>query len=157
MDKVSINPSTVLVLQLFDNAYFMTATEEGGLIPISKDVAGVYHCFGDLAFAPKELQWKLFHQVAEELQPFKKNPVVILAPLPRYLASSCCDKSDHMPNRGRPDFKKKMEDDIFQCRANLKDFAFRAGFRRVKTISTWNITRKSGAAWADNVHLESSC
>jgi hypothetical protein len=55
-----------------------------------------------LAFAPKELQWKLFivfNQVAEELQEFKNNMVAMLAPLPRYLASSCCEKADHIPNR----------------------------------------------------------
>jgi hypothetical protein len=149
-----ISPKTILVLQLFDNAVYMTATDEGGLIPLSKDVAGKLHCFGELVFAPKELQWKLFSQVANDLKEFCSNTIVILAPLPRYLDVSCCSDEGHMPNRKNTDFKKKMEDAVFQCRANLKDFAFRSGMRRAKTISTWNLVRKQGATWADPVNLD---
>jgi hypothetical protein len=63
---------------------FMTAMKEGGRNP-----QGNFHCLRDLVFAPKELQWKLFTQVANELKGLRNNHVVILA-LPRYLNSSCC-------------------------------------------------------------------
>jgi hypothetical protein len=48
-----------------------------------------------------------------------------------------------------------MEDDILKCHSNLQDFAFRAGLMRVKTLSTWNLVRKHGPAWAHAIHLES--
>jgi hypothetical protein len=51
---------------VFDNAFYITSTEEGGLIPLSKDIDGIYHCFGELVLTPKELQWKFFQQVMEE-------------------------------------------------------------------------------------------
>jgi hypothetical protein len=62
-------------------------------------------------------------------------------------------KPDHMVNRCNPDFRKKLEDNIFQCKKDMKDFAFRLGFKKSKTISTWGLDRKTGLAWADPVHL----
>jgi hypothetical protein len=153
LEGMAVSTATTLVLQIMDNAFFMDATEEGGLIPLSKTADGKYHCFGDLAFTPKEMQWKLMQQAAKEISHLKANKLVILAPLPRYLEEGCCENKEHMPNRAEPDFRKKMEDHVFQCRASIKDFAFRLGFKRSKTISTWGIVRKAGAEWADQVHL----
>jgi hypothetical protein len=59
-----------------------------------------------------------------------------------------------MPNRSQGTFKKTMADNVFQSRASFKDFAFRMGFRRMKTLSSWGIVRKDGAVWKDPVHLE---
>jgi hypothetical protein len=112
--KCSIGEQTVIVLQCFDDAAFMTATEEGGLLPLSKDAQGVLHCFGDLVFIPKELLWKLFCQAADEPKEHKANVVVILSSLPRFMESSCCTNEEHMPNRAQKNFKKGMEDVIFQ-------------------------------------------
>jgi hypothetical protein len=53
---MSISSKTVFILQLLDNAVFIAATDKGGLIPLSKDIAGKYHCFGELVFALKEIQ-----------------------------------------------------------------------------------------------------
>jgi hypothetical protein len=66
----------VVWVQIFDNGVYMTATEEGGLIPLSKSIDGKYHCFGDLTFAPKKWQWK----VAGELKSLKNNTIIFLAP-----------------------------------------------------------------------------
>jgi hypothetical protein len=152
--ELEVTPDTVLVLQLFDNALFMTETEEGGLLPLSKDIGGNFHCFGDLVPAPKEMQWKLFSQVAEDISHLKNNKTVILAPLPKYLEVGCCDKEDHMPNRSQAGYRKKMEDAVYQSRTNLKDFAFRSGLRRAKTLSTWGLVKKKGVAWQDAIMLE---
>jgi hypothetical protein len=97
-----------------------------------------------MILAPKEL-WKLFEQLAAELSDFKKHAIVLLSPLPSYLGEACCADADHMPNRSLPTFKKELEDALFKCRANLKDFAFHCGLRKIKTISTWGVMRKKGA------------
>jgi hypothetical protein len=154
LSKHSVGAQTVIVLQCFDDAAFMTATEEGGLLPLSKDPQGVLHCFGDLVYTPKELLWKIFSQAADELKEHKSNVMVILSPLPRFMESSCCTNEEHMPNRMQKNFKKSMEDVVFQWRTHLKDFAFRQGLRRARTVSTWNLVRKGGATWADPLHLD---
>jgi hypothetical protein len=125
LSKCSIGEQTMIVLQCFDDAAFMTATEEGGLLPLSKDAQGVLHCFGDLVFIPKELLWKIFCQAADELKEHKANVIVILSPLPRFMESPCCTNEEHMPNRAQKNFKKGMEDVVFQWRTQLKDFSFR--------------------------------
>jgi hypothetical protein len=56
---------------------------EWGLIPMHKGADG--NVIGDLVGIPKEMQWKLYKQVELELEAYKNNPTVILAPLPRNL------------------------------------------------------------------------
>jgi hypothetical protein len=154
LKSITVNSSTVVVVQIFDNGVYMAATEEGGLIPLSKSIDGKYHCFGDLTFAPKEWQWKLFQQVAGELKSLKNHNITFLAPLPSYFEEGCCDNPVHMPNRSKPNYKKTMEDSVYQSRASFKDFAFQMGFRRMKVLSSWGIVKKDGAVWKDPVHLE---
>jgi hypothetical protein len=139
----TITSSTVLVIQLFDNGLFM---------PLRRDPDGKVHSDGDLTLAPKELQWRLFKQLHEELADYKDNMVVFLAPLPKFLDEPCCTASSHMRNFLNEDFKK-MEESVYQSRTNIKDFAFRLGYRKARTLSTWGIVKKAAATWADQNHL----
>jgi hypothetical protein len=149
----TITSSTVLVIQLFDNGLFMTATDEGELMPLRRDPDGKVHSDGDLTLAPKELQWRLFKQLHEELTDYKDTMVVFLAPLPRFLDEPCCNASSHMRNFHNEDFKKKMEESVYQSRTNIKDFAIRLAYRKARTLSTWGIVKKAGAIWADHNNL----
>jgi hypothetical protein len=89
LDKLQIGVNTVLVLQLINNGIYRVSTEEGGYIPMHKGVDGILHAIGDLEVIPKDLQWRLFEQVAKDLEKFKKNPLVILAPLLSYMETLC--------------------------------------------------------------------
>jgi hypothetical protein len=80
---------------------------------------------------------------------YKENMVVFLAPLPRFLDEPCCSASSHMKNFHNEDFKKKMEESVYQSHTNIKDFAFRLAYRKARTLSTWGIVKKAGATWAD--------
>jgi hypothetical protein len=115
LDKLKIGENTVLVLQLFDNGIFMVSTEEGGYIPMHKAVDGKLHAIGDREVVPKDLQWRLFEQVEKDIERYKKNPLIILVPLPSYMESPCCDKEEHMANRSRETFKQKLEEDTITC------------------------------------------
>ena len=69
--------------------------------------------------------------------------VVIISPIPRFLMRACCDNDNHIPNNRSPDYRRFLKDAIFDCRKNLKDFAFRLGMRRVKILGPWNAIRRS--------------
>jgi hypothetical protein len=153
LDKMQIGETMVLVLQLFDNGIFMVSTEEGGYIPMHKGVDGILHAIGDLEVVPKDLQWRLFEQVAKDLEMFKKNPMVILAPLPSYMEAPCCTKEGHMVNRSKESFKQKLEEDIYHVRLNLKNFAFRKGWKNTVTVSTWGRVKKLDRIWVDAINL----
>jgi hypothetical protein len=153
LDAVDYGPSTTFILQMFDDSFYMSATEEGGLIPLSKDLDGNLHCFGELVVAPKELQHKVFKQVAEEISKIKNNPIIILAPLPRYREQPCCNNPGHMANRGQAEFRKILDESVYQSRVNFKDFAFRYGLRNVRTVGTWSSVKRMVQPWADQIHL----
>ena len=80
--------------------------------------------------------------------------VVIISPIPRFLMRACSDNDNHIPNIRSPDYRRFLEDAIFDCRKNLKDFAFRLGMRRVKILGPWNAIRRLGdGIWVgDPVH-----
>jgi hypothetical protein len=102
-----------------------------------------------MVLAPKELQWKFFQQLAEELADLKSNSIIFAAPLPRYLDGACCEDEDHLGNRTQEDFSKKLEVEIYTARTNIKNSAFRCGFRNAVTLSTWG---RPGAADAGGIH-----
>jgi hypothetical protein len=118
-----------------------------------KGTDNIHHAIGDLVVIPKEMQWKLYEQVEQELAAWRMNPTVILAPLPRYLESPCCNLDHHMTNMKKEDHRKKMEAEVYKMRTNLKDFAFRKGRRNATTISTWGVVKRLDKIWADPVHL----
>ena len=55
------DPDCVVVFEMFDANFFLTRTEDGGMVPICKrDTNGEFHVDSDLVFAPKELQYSVF-------------------------------------------------------------------------------------------------
>jgi hypothetical protein len=47
-----------------------------------------------------------------------------------------------------------MEQEVYQARKNLKDFAFRRGRRAVVTVSTWGLVKRLEDVWMDQVKLK---
>jgi hypothetical protein len=131
----------------------MAAPKEGGLIPHCKNLDGTYHMHGDLILLAKDMQYELFKQLLKDIEKYKDNVTIFLAPLPRYMEDGCCSDSDHMPNRREPDFKTKLEAGVFGARRNVKDFAIRHGYRSTHTISTWGKVNKMTAVWKDPINL----
>jgi hypothetical protein len=149
---LTVGRKTAIVVQVFDSGLYMAAME-GSLIPPRKDNAGNYHIDGDLVLAPKELQWKFFQQLADELADLKTNSIIFAAPLPRYLDGGCCEDEDHVGNRTQEDFRKKLEVEIYTARTNIKNSAFRCGFKNAVTLSTWGAVKRTEDLWADPVQL----
>jgi hypothetical protein len=153
LKNLSIGNDTVLMVQVFDSGLYMVAPDEGGLIPNCKCVDGSYHMDGDLVLLLKDMQYDLFKQLDGELQNHKGKPIIFVAPLPRYLERGCCQEPDHMKNRAEPDFGKKLEEGVFAVMRNIKNSAFRHGYKRCVTLSAWGKVRKLESLWSDAVHL----
>jgi hypothetical protein len=145
---------TWIVVQVFDSALYMAAPKEGGLIPPCMRADGKIHVDGDLVMLSKDLQYEFFRQLDKELSGHKHLKTVFMAPLPRYYLESCCADPDHVGNRSQPEFQKKMEDGVFNARANLKNFAFRHGYRRSVAVSSWAKVRKQEELWEDQVKMK---
>ena len=86
------------------------------------------------------------------------RPIIIISPLPRFLLRGCCNSTSHIPNLSSPDYRRNLEDSIFDCRKNLKDFAFRLGMRNVRILGPWNgVCRLSNNIWSTDRSPFSVC
>ena len=147
----------VVILQLFDNCFFLAQTEDGGLLPaVREPVGGKFHVHGDLVFAPKELQYSLFNMVMPILDLVNHHLKIIVSPIPRYLRARCCLDTDHVSNLEEDSYQNNQEEAIHTCRKHLKDFAFRQGVRNLRVISPWSkLKLLEGNLWpTDPVHME---
>jgi uncharacterized membrane protein YgcG len=153
--SLEVKANTWIVVQVFDSALYMAAPREGGMVPPCRRADGSMHVDGDLIMITKDLQYEFFRQLDVELTSLKHQKVIFMAPLPRYYLESCCEDPEHVGNRSQPDYKKKLEDSVFTARANLKNFAFRHGYRQSQTISSWAKVRKLEEVWESPVRMKS--
>ena len=144
-----------VVIQMYDNSFYLAQPEEGGLIPaVRESVSDKYHVHGDSVFVPKELQYSTFILSKPILEAAAMHQIILASPLPRYLHESCCEDANHVSNLGEEDYKPRLEEAITSCRKNLKDFAFRHGLRNMRVVCPWtHVTRIVEDVWADPVHL----
>jgi hypothetical protein len=154
LGKLKIDSDTTLVFMVFDSGLFMVRTEEGAMIPPCRRADGAYHIDGALEFLGRDLQYRFFKQIMEEVADYKSNKMVFAAPLPCYLESGCCPDLDHVSNRKDANFRKTMEDAVYSSRQNIKNFAFRHGLRRSTTISTWGKIKKMEDVWDSPTRLK---
>ena len=145
---------SLVIFQLLDSSMYLARTEEGGLAPAKCGADGIYHVEGESTLAPKEFQYGIFQMIKPILEAAGARPIILISPLPRFLLKGCCDSSSHIPNLSSPDYRRNLEDSIFDCRKNLKDFAFRLGLHNIRVLGPWNAVRRLGDnIWsADPVH-----
>jgi hypothetical protein len=80
------------------------------------------------AYILYKMQYDLFKHLMSEIHEYKKNPLIFLAPLPRYLEEGCYSGQVHALNRKQADYKKqrkKQEEAVFAARQNIKNVSFR--------------------------------
>jgi hypothetical protein len=157
----SLPPATPIVLFCLDNSSFLAATEEGGMVPISKCVPGDkgYHVNGALVVAPERALQLSLDQLKRIVEEFPDYDFFIISPVTRYVANPCCTNTSHVTNFGDPDFLSSIISDLtklkFQLRKKLQpavildgiELACGAGCGREKVEQTLR------AGWAlDPVH-----
>jgi hypothetical protein len=86
----------IYVFQLYDNSFHMARTDDCIYLPHSKDSCGNYHVFGEAVLAPRDSQFEMFRASLPLLRKADGKRTVIMAPLPRYLYSRCCDDTGHV-------------------------------------------------------------
>jgi hypothetical protein len=97
---------------LFDpwaNCAFM-GTDETGLPSNAFKVGkgGHYHILGHLQAAPKQVFRVKLEAARDVIVACGEATVVLVAPLPRYLAGGCCDDASHITNLFTDDIKSEL-------------------------------------------------
>jgi hypothetical protein len=115
-------PGTPIVLFCLDNTSFLAATEEGGMIPISKCVTGDqgYHVNGALVVAPERALQGSVEQLKRIVEEFSEFDLFIVTPVTRYVSRPCCKNSGHVSNFGDPDFLAGIISDLTKLKFQLR-------------------------------------
>jgi hypothetical protein len=115
-------PGTPIVLFCLDNTSFLAATEEGGMVPISKCVTGDqgYHVNGALVVAPERALQISVEQLKRIVDEFSEFDLFIVTPVTRYVSRPCCKNSAHVSNFGDPDFLANIISDLTKLKFQLR-------------------------------------
>ena len=125
---------TAVIFQLLDNNMYFAGTEEGGLIPATRDQDGRYHVEGDLVLADRSAQLAVLKLCSPIWDTAAGKHMVVVSPLPRYVRDGCCDAQEHMPNRKDPEFYTTLKQELAACAKNIKDFLFNSGMRNGRVM-----------------------
>jgi hypothetical protein len=130
-----LSPEDIIVIHCFDNISFMARSEEGGDLPIRRYCDGEFHIEGGLVLASKERLYMYFQNCLPIFTLLEGRVVFFLTPMPRYLYMSCCQRTDHAPNRTGEDFEAVFRKSLMECRTHYKDFLFTSGCKNFKIIN----------------------
>jgi uncharacterized membrane protein YgcG len=145
----------MIVFCVLDNSVYFGLDENGSTVQPQRDEEGKYHVAGDLILCSKTAQHALFKALKPIIDQGKRKNCILVAPLPRYVSSGCCDAADHMPNRREPDFAFRLRQDLKEAAENLRDFLFTGGLKQVKVLDpqvSWRGTDDEEIWGEDPVH-----
>ena len=102
----SLPAGTPIILFCLDNSSFLAASDEGGLLPITKCVPedDGFHVNGSLVVAPECAMQATLDLLKKLLTELSEYQFFIISPITRYISGSCCNAENHVSNSGDPDF-----------------------------------------------------
>jgi hypothetical protein len=105
---------TLIIFFCLDNSSFLAASEEGGLVPISKCVPedDGYHVVGSLVVAPEKAMQYAIAQLKRAIAECGDFPVFIVTPWTRFVSQPCCMEVGHVTNFQDPDFLSDLLRDL---------------------------------------------
>jgi hypothetical protein len=75
---------------------------------------------GELVVCSKEVQIKHFKNLEPMWKLDTNVKLVMVCPMLQYIAGSCCEDADHVPNRAKQNFESKRRGDLEALKNNLK-------------------------------------
>jgi hypothetical protein len=157
----SLPAKTPVVFFCLDNSSFLAASEEGGMVPISKCVPedDGYHVPGALVVAPERAMQYATAQLRRAIAECGEFPVFVITPWARYASQPCCIDPGHVSNFQDPDFLPDLLRDLnkqkFELRKSLAPATVLDGIQLVcgDNSSMEKKVQTMRAGWAsDPVH-----
>ena len=148
MDGVmkQLNYATV-VLQPFDDISFLQKSDDGALTHPSDA-----HIRGELHIASKELILETLRNCKPILEKATGRNILIVLPLPRYIAAPCCEDPSHVTNRREVDFYTNIKEGLNQARESVSEFLLLQGYNSARVVDPLLSTRGMSAKdiWGDS-------
>ncbi len=124
LEELHFSADDRFILDLLSNSAFMGTDEEGLPTPATMGEGGTYHIPGSLMVAPASAVKKILgncHQLGKLGAIFQH--VTLVAPIPCYVTSKCCDNECHVDNYNGEDFKFKIVTGIEMHKRLLEGWA----------------------------------
>jgi hypothetical protein len=109
LEELRPNKDDAVVLDLLSNSSFMGTDEDGLPTPAIPGEGGTYHITGSLVTAPGPAIKKILancNRVGKLCAACSQ--VTLIAPVPRYVTSRCCNNSGHLENYENDDFESEI-------------------------------------------------
>jgi hypothetical protein len=126
-------PSTIILVGL-ESSIYQAQTEDGYSMPIRNTIAGDYHVEGELVVCNKEVHVKHFKNMEPLWTLDESIKMVVVCPLLQYIAGSCCEDADHIPNRGNQNYESKLRSDLEALKNNLKMYLHTGGHHHCRVM-----------------------
>jgi hypothetical protein len=107
----NIGPDDIIVLDPLSNSIFSGTDSVGNPVDPVK-INGKYHIFGQLSIRSKvfiKTTLSKFGFLADE---YAENKLIVLMPIPRYVAGRCCSDPEHVSNFKDPSFESDLNSDM---------------------------------------------
>jgi hypothetical protein len=114
--------NTPIIFFCLDNSSFLAASEEGGLVPISKCVPedDGYHVAGALVVAPERAMQYAIAQLKRAIAECGDFPVFVITPWTRFVSQPCCAEAGHVTNFQDPEFLPDILRDLTKQKFYLR-------------------------------------
>jgi hypothetical protein len=166
IDRLDLDDSDTVVLDLLSNTAYMGTDEDGLLLPAFRAGDGSYHIAGTLTTAHPTTMKKTLDMCSQLGKKFDKSQVILICPTPRYVVGKCCNEPNHIDNFNNSDYGDDLTEFQDQHRRLLGGWGVATGLNfdildltavvgPAEPILGKRTTSGGASIWADrdNVHL----
>ncbi len=131
---VSHGKDTQVILSVLDSSLFWGESDEG-LAPSVKLADHRFHIEGRVVLAGKDVINDRFNMLEPILQAAGKHRVVLMSPVPRYIAGGCCSESSHCSGWEEDNAAFEQLIQLERTRHSLRDCVFRSKFKSIMVMN----------------------
>jgi len=145
--------TTVVLLQLYDKSVHL-GQDPDGTVHRPEKIGHGYHIIGKHLLVGKESFKDIFARSAPIIKAAGKLPVLLLTPLPSYIADKCCGDPGHVTNFGDPDYAEQLRAGMSTLCRQLRGLVHFRGWKNVHSFDTAGsigISAGSGKAGCDSL------
>jgi hypothetical protein len=111
LKQYSADKDDLIVIDPLSNSVFCGSDSDGNLVDLEKN-GGRWHVPGSLTVRSKPFLKQTLQKMNALLDSCTDCKLLLLVPIPRYIAASCCDNPEHVTNRSDSDFAAEISGEL---------------------------------------------
>jgi hypothetical protein len=111
LQQYAAGKDNLIVIDPLSNSVFCGSDTDGNLVDLEK-TGGRWHVPGSLTVRSKPFLKQTLQKMNTFLDSCTDCKLLLLVPIPRYIAASCCDNPEHVTNRSDSDFAAEISGEL---------------------------------------------